>query len=137
MGDPDFISGMIGFAIQMAFNQITDWINIVVRCGNELDCLKHLVHQIHSINTEMQKYRKALNFSRIDVPPNPLLLYAICWLIKLDDLLREGPDSVHLCNAPSLYRLSFQIFEKHVASTPSIAFPKMWHLSRSDRQSIL
>ncbi|GLJ27047.1 hypothetical protein SUGI_0530350 [Cryptomeria japonica] len=136
MGDPGFIPGFIGYAIQLAGNQIIRHINVAIRCRKELDALKVLLARIQTLNVELQEYRKALNCGmRISTSPqHPLPSAVNTWLIELNALLEEASDLAQHCTVRSYchlfsrYRTSKKLrqlienVEKHVASTPSIAF---------------
>ncbi|XP_059077116.1 probable disease resistance protein At1g52660 [Cryptomeria japonica] len=135
MADPGFISGMNGFAIQLAASRVTRDINVAIRCRKELDTLKVLLLKIQSMNMEMQQYRKALNSCRLTTSPHHTLPSTVnSWLEELNALLEEASDLAQHCTVPSYshlfsgYRTSKKIrrlienVEKHVASTPSVAF---------------
>ncbi|KAH9292896.1 hypothetical protein KI387_041918 [Taxus chinensis] len=135
MADHGFISGTIGYAIQLAIKQIVDHINIAVRCRKELDALKLLVERFHSINIEMQEYRKALNSGKINASSHhPLSSSLNRWLNELNDFLEEAYDLAQHCTVPSSYHLIsryrmsrkitrlISVMEEHLNSTPSIAF---------------
>ncbi|GLJ27013.1 hypothetical protein SUGI_0529390 [Cryptomeria japonica] len=135
MGDPGFIPGFIGYAIQLAGNQIIHHINVAVRCRKELDALKLLLPRIEAMNVELQEYRKALNSGKLSTSPHhPLPSTVNSWLNELNLLLEEASDLAQHCSVPSYsrlfsrYTMSKKItqvtarLEKHLASTPSVAF---------------
>ncbi|GLJ28817.1 hypothetical protein SUGI_0568060 [Cryptomeria japonica] len=135
MGDPGFIPGFAGYAIQLAGDQIIHHINIAIRCKKELDALKLLLPRIQAMNVELQEYRKALNSGKMSTSPHhPLPSTVNSWLNELNALLEEASDLAQHCTVRShfhlfsRYRTSRKIrrlidnIEKHIASTPSVAF---------------
>ncbi|XP_057832574.2 probable disease resistance protein At1g61300 [Cryptomeria japonica] len=135
MGDPGFIPGMIGYTIHLAVSQVIQYINVAIRCRKELDALKALLLKIKEMNMEMQQCRKALQSGRMSTSFELPLPFAVnSWLNELNSLLDEASDLVTHCNVQSYwhlfprYRTSRKIrrlienVEKHLASTPSIAF---------------
>ncbi|GLJ28459.1 hypothetical protein SUGI_0559870 [Cryptomeria japonica] len=147
MGDPGFISGMIGWAIQLAANQIIQCINVAIACRKELEALKILLLKIQSLNIEMQEYRKALNSGRMGTSPHHSLPPTVnSWLNELNALLEEASDLAQRCTVRSSchlfsrYRTSRKIrklttnVEKHVASTPLVAFLHQLQQHVSNRQ---
>ncbi|GLJ27014.1 hypothetical protein SUGI_0529430 [Cryptomeria japonica] len=135
MGDPGFIPAFIGYAIQLAGHQIIRHINVAVRCRKELDTLKLVLPRIEAMNAELQEYRKALNSGRVSASPHhPLPSTVNTWLNELNLLLEEASVLAQHCSVPSYshlfsrYTLSKKIrqvtasLEKHLASTPSVAF---------------
>ncbi|GLJ28813.1 hypothetical protein SUGI_0568000 [Cryptomeria japonica] len=142
MPDPGFISGFIGYAIQLAGDQIIHHINVAVRCRKELDALKDLLPRVQTMNVELQEYRKALNSGKVSTSPqHPLPSTVNSWLNELNALLEEASDLAQHCTVPSFshlfsrHRMSTKIrqltanIEKHIASTPSVAF---LHQSQQD-----
>ncbi|GLJ28798.1 hypothetical protein SUGI_0567740 [Cryptomeria japonica] len=106
MADPGFISGMIGFAIQLAASRVTRDINVAIRCRKELDTLKVLLLKIQSMNMEMQQYRKALNSGRLTTSPHHTLPSTVnSWLEELNALLEEASDLAQHCTVPSYSHL--------------------------------
>ncbi|GLJ28846.1 hypothetical protein SUGI_0568450 [Cryptomeria japonica] len=135
MADPGFIPGLIGYAIHLAVSQVIHHINVAIRCRKELDALKALLLKIQLMNMEMQQCRKALNFGRVGTSSDPPLPFAVnSWLNELNAFLEEASDLAQHCNVQSYwhlfprYRTSRKIrrlienVEKHLASTPSVAF---------------
>ncbi|GLJ28825.1 hypothetical protein SUGI_0568140 [Cryptomeria japonica] len=135
MGDPGFITGFAGYAIQLAWDQIMHHINIAIRCKKELDALKLLLPRIQAMNVELQEYRKALNSGKMSTSPHhPLPSTVNSWLNELNALLEEASDLAQYCSVRSYfylfsrYRMSRKIrhlidnLEKHIACTPSVAF---------------
>ncbi|GLJ28848.1 hypothetical protein SUGI_0568480 [Cryptomeria japonica] len=135
MGDPGFIPGMIGYAIHLAANQVIQRINVAIRCRKELDGLKDLILKIKLMNMEMQEYRKALNSGSASTSSDPALPFTVnTWLNELNTLLDEASDLAQQCTVHSYshlfprYRTTRKIrqliesVEKHLASTPSVAF---------------
>ncbi|GLJ28458.1 hypothetical protein SUGI_0559850 [Cryptomeria japonica] len=131
MGDPGFISGMIGCGIQLTANQIIQCIKVAIKCRKELDALKILLVKIQLMNVEMQEYRKALSSGRMGTSPHHSLPSTVnSWSNELNALLEEASDLAQRCTVRSSchlfsrYRTSRKIrklianVEKHVASTP-------------------
>ncbi|GLJ28854.1 hypothetical protein SUGI_0568580 [Cryptomeria japonica] len=147
MGDPGFIPGMIGYAIHLAVSQVSHHINVAIGCRKELDALKALLLKIQLMNMEMQKFRKALNSDRVNTSSEPPLPFAVnSWLNELNALLDEASDLAQHCNVQSYwhlfprYRTSRKIrrlienVEKHLASTPSVAFLHQLQLHVTSQQ---
>ncbi|GLJ28801.1 hypothetical protein SUGI_0567790 [Cryptomeria japonica] len=135
MGDPGLIPGMIGYAINLAANHVIQCINVAIRCRKELDALKVLLLKIQVMNMEMQEYRKTLNSGRVSTSFHPSLSMTVnSWLNELNTLVEEASDLAQDCIVNSYcrffprYKTSRKIrqlienVEKHVASTPSVAF---------------
>ncbi|XP_059077136.1 disease resistance RPP13-like protein 4 [Cryptomeria japonica] len=98
MGDPGFITGFAGYAIQLAWDQIMHHINIAIRCKKELDALKLLLPRIQAMNVELQEYRKALNSGKMSTSPHhPLPSTVNSWLNELNALLEEASDLAQHC----------------------------------------
>ncbi|GLJ28852.1 hypothetical protein SUGI_0568530 [Cryptomeria japonica] len=147
MADPGFIPGMIDYAIHLAVSQVIHHINVAIRCRKELDALKALLLKVQLMDMEMQNYRKALNCGRVNTSSEPPLPFAVNnWLNELNALLDEASDLVQHCNVQSYwhlfprYRTSRKIrrliekVEKHLASTPSVAFLHQLQLHVTNQQ---
>ncbi|GLJ28849.1 hypothetical protein SUGI_0568490 [Cryptomeria japonica] len=147
MADPGFIPGMIGYAIHLALSQVIHHINVAIRCRKELDALKALLLKVQLMNMEMQNYRKALYSGRVNTSSEPPLPFAVnSWLNELNALLDEASDLAQHCNVQSYwhlfprYRTSRKIrrlienVEKHLASTPSVAFLHQLQLHATNQQ---
>ncbi|GLJ28850.1 hypothetical protein SUGI_0568510 [Cryptomeria japonica] len=147
MADPGFVPGMIGYAIHLALSQVIQCINVAIRCRKELDALKTMLLKIQLMNMEMQSYRKVLNSGRVSTSSDPPLPSAInTWLNELNALLDEASDLAQHCNVQSYwhlfsrYRTSRKVrrlienVEKHLASTPSVAFLHQLQLHVTNQQ---
>ncbi|GLJ28806.1 hypothetical protein SUGI_0567890 [Cryptomeria japonica] len=135
MGDPGLIPGMIGYAINLAANHVIQCINVAIRCRKELDALKVLLLKIQVMNMEMQEYRKTLSSGRVSTSFHPSLSMTVnSWLNELNTLVEEVSDLAQDCivnsycrffpryNTSRKIRQLIENVEKHVASTPSVAF---------------
>ncbi|GLJ46817.1 hypothetical protein SUGI_0987270 [Cryptomeria japonica] len=103
MVDPGFIPGFIGYAIQLAGDEIIHHINVAVRCKKELDALKDLLPRITEMNMELQEYQKALNSGKVSTSSHRLPSMVNSWLNKLSDLLEEASDLAQRCTVPSYF----------------------------------
>ncbi|GLJ28788.1 hypothetical protein SUGI_0567570 [Cryptomeria japonica] len=135
MGDPGFIPGFVGYAIQLAGDQIIHQINIAIRCRKELDALKVLLPRIQKMNMELQEYRRVLSSGKVSTSPHhPLPSTVNSWLNELNALLEEASDLAQHCTIPSYLHLCsrnrtskkirqlIKNIEEHLATTPSVAF---------------
>ncbi|GLJ28802.1 hypothetical protein SUGI_0567930 [Cryptomeria japonica] len=147
MVDLGFIPGFIGYAIQLAGDQLIHHINVAVRCRKELDSLRDQLPRINEMNLELQRYQKALNSGKVSTSSHALPSTVNSWLNKLSELLEEASDLAERCTVPSYfhpisrYTMSTKIrqltanLEKHVEKdVATVAFLHQLHQDVSYRQ---
>ncbi|GLJ11728.1 hypothetical protein SUGI_0175540 [Cryptomeria japonica] len=120
MGDPGFVSGLIGVGITVALTEISERIKLAVHCKKELHKLEDYLKNVAPLNTAIQRYRTHLKLGQIVSHETQTLRPPAMneWLKKLDSLVRQATEVAEQCcirlpnyNVISRYRMSLRIRE--------------------------
>ncbi|XP_059072680.1 probable disease resistance protein At1g61310 isoform X2 [Cryptomeria japonica] len=129
MGDPGFVSGLIGVGITVALKELSECIKLAVYCKKELQKLEDYLNNIAPLNTAIQRYRTRLKLGQIVSHDTETLRPPAVneWLKKLNSLVRQATEVAEQCcirlptyNVISRYRMSLRIrdivagIEKHL-----------------------
>lgn len=144
MGDPGFISGLIGVVIDRLIKVIEKEVMTAITCTEELRSLEKIVKEIQPVNMEIQQYRIAIRQSQSESVKNIEPVAVNNWLKTLNSILEDAREIVLKChvspyNLVSRYILSKKIrkcidsLQGHLERLPLIGFTYQLHSDLTNR----